>query len=139
MSRIRSRLNQIQQRIEQREQEQLGEICNRIIRLQYDPDEALLQFPINRQAARQRFMIWLEYEEINAEYPFDYITEGQYACHMYPEIVLAYVHYLLEEVGVPPMKEIDLLREHILAAHPDLTMDFYRLEMKWRQLSEPKT
>jgi hypothetical protein len=139
MANIRSKLRKIQQGIDQIEQKQFEEIRRKISWLQYDLEDVLGHFPPDNKASRQRLMVFLEYEEINADHPLTYISEGQYACHMYPNVVLAYLHYLLDEVGVPPVDEIAIYREFILKGSPELAMELYCLEIKWRQFSDQGT
>lgn len=106
---MKVRLDRIQKRLDELERAREDEIRGRIVRLQFDPDEVLSQFPPSKKAARERLMIALEYEELVAEHPLALITEGHYACGIYPAVVIQYLHYLLNEGHVPPVEEIDLI------------------------------
>jgi len=138
MARIRSKLDKLTKEVDRVVAERNKEICRRIVALGYDVDHALMYFPIDRPCARRRLEIKLEYEELHIEYPFSAITEGQYACGMYPQIVIEHVHWMLDEVGVPSVEEIELYREYLLCVHPELSSEFLWLERKWRQLSGAK-
>lgn len=80
-------------------------------------------------------MVFLEYEEIKVNGSMELITEGQYACCMYPTVVIQYLHYLLDEIGVPPVGEISLYRRWILEAQPDLESELDQLERNWKRFA----
>lgn len=132
MTGIKTRLERTQKLVKRLEDEHREALHNRIQRLGYRQDEVLETFPLEQKAAKARLMVLLEYEELNMESPMELITEPQFASSFYPEVVLDYLHYLLDEVGVPPIAEIDIYREWILGANPSYTKDFDRLERKWR-------
>lgn len=129
---IKARLERTQKLVRRLEDEYRDALNTRIQRLGYRPDEVLADLPLEHAATRARLMVVLEYEELCMETQPELITEPQFACSFYPEVILNYLHYLLDEVGVPPVEEIDIYRGWILDTNPSYTEDFDRLEHKWR-------
>ncbi|WP_341280232.1 hypothetical protein [Paenibacillus sp. FSL H8-0537] len=136
MSKVKARLEQAKKQIQRIENQHRDAMSIRIQRLGYDSNEVLEAFSYKHKAGNARLMVWLEYQEINLECPMELIAEVEYAGSFYPEIILNYLHYLLDEVGVPPLEEIDIYKAVILKSHSELAMNMYQLEHKWRQYSE---
>ncbi|GFZ87156.1 hypothetical protein GCM10008018_36650 [Paenibacillus marchantiophytorum] len=135
MAGIKTRLERTQKMVKRLEDEYRDALHNRINQLGYRLSEVLETFPIEKQAAKARLMVVLEYEEITVNGAMQLITEGHYACAFYPIVVIQYLHYLLDEIGVPPLDEIGLFRQLILEAQPDLKADFHVLERKWKHVA----
>ena len=133
MAGIKVRLERTQKLVMRLEDEYREALNSRIQRLGYCPDEVFSTFPLEHKAAKARLMVLLEYEELCMETSPELITEPQFACCFYPEVVLDYLHYLLDEVGVPPVHEIDIYKDWMLDINPSYTGDFDRLEHKWRE------
>lgn len=129
---IKTRLERTQKLIARLEDEYRDALNNRIQRLGYRPDEVFGTFPLEHKAAKARLMVLLEYEELCMETSPELITEPHFACCFYPEVVLDYLHYLLDEIGVPPVAEIDIYKDWILGSDARYTEGFNRLEHKWR-------
>lgn len=107
-------------------------LSRRITSLGYEPDEVLAVLPPRNQSTYARLLVFLEYEELNKDYPFSAITELQYACSWYPTVVIRYLHYLLDDVGVPPIEELELYRKLILELHPEQIAEVTALERRWK-------
>ena len=132
MAGIKVRLERTQKLVMRLEDEYREALNSRIQRLGYCPDEVFSTFPLEHKAAKARLMVLLEYEELCMETSPELITEPQFACCFYPEVVLDYLHYLLDEVGVPPVEEIDIYKDWILGSNARFAEGFERLEQKWR-------
>lgn len=132
MAGIKTRLDRTQKLVKRLEDEYMDALNHRIQRLGYRPEEVFDTFPLEQKAAKARLMVLLEYEELSSESPMELITEPKFACSFYPEVVMNYLHYLLDEVGVPPVEEIDIYRNWILGTNPSYVEDFGRLEYKWQ-------
>lgn len=125
-------LNRSQKMLSQLEKQDREQIQKRIARLGFVPDEVLASLPLDKKATRARLLIFLEYEEINQAFSCSHITEIHYSCAFYPRVMMEYLHYLLDEVGLLPVEEIDVYRDLIVATNPDISEAFDQLERKWR-------
>ncbi|GAA4724167.1 MULTISPECIES: hypothetical protein [Brevibacillus] len=125
-------LNRSQKMLSQLEKQDREQIQKRIARLGFVPDEVLATLPLEKRATRARLLVFLEYEEINQAYACSHITEIHYSCTFYPSVMIEYLHYMLDEVGLLPAEEIDVYRDLIVATNPDVMQNFDQLERKWR-------
>ncbi|MFD2368873.1 hypothetical protein ACFSO0_02485 [Brevibacillus sp. GCM10020057] len=125
-------LNRSQKLLSQLEKQDREQIQKRIARLGFVPDEVLTMLPLDKRATRARLLVFLEYEEINQACACSHITEIHYSCAFYPSIMIDYLHYLLDEVGLLPAEEIDVYRDLIVTKNPDVTKAFSQLERKWK-------
>lgn len=117
-------LNRSQKMLSQLEKQDREQIQKRIARLGFVPDEVLATLPLDNKATRARLLVFLEYEEINQASTCSYITEIHYSCAFYPSIMIEYLHYLLDEIGLLPEEEIDVYRDLIVATNPDISEAF---------------
>lgn len=125
-------LNRSQKMLSHLEKQDRKQIQKRIARLGFVPDEVLATLPLDKKATRARLLVFLEYEEINQAYACSHITEIYYSCAFYPTVMIEYLHYLLDEVGLLPEEELDIYRDLIVATNPDVTEAFDQLERKRR-------
>jgi|GEM_PF-7035031 len=125
-------LNRSQKLLNKLEKQDREQIQKRIARLGFVPDEVLTMLPLDKRATRARLLVFLEYEEINQASACSHITEIHYSCAFYPTVMIEYLHYLLDEVGLLPAEELDIYRDFIVATNPDVTEEFEQLERKWR-------
>lgn len=123
-------LNRSQKMLSQLEKQDRKQIQKRIARLGFLPDEVLATLPLDKRATRARLLVFLEYEEINQACVCSNITEIHYSCAFYPTVIIEYLHYLLDEVGLLPAEEIGIYRDFIVETNPDVTEAFEQLERK---------
>ncbi|WP_436664021.1 hypothetical protein ACOALA_20305 [Alicyclobacillus acidoterrestris] len=129
---IKARMNRTQKALSKLEKQAYEMLSRRIAVLGYEPDEVFAVLPMGNQATHARLMVFLEYEELNKDYPLLAITELQYACAWYPAVMIRYLYYLLADVGVPPIEELDVYRELILEQHPEKLVELTDLERRWK-------
>lgn len=112
------------------------ELCSRISCLGFDVSEVIGFYPFNKIPARERLNIFLEYEECSEITKLEFKNDVEYACAIYPNIVINYINYVLDEVGVPPISEINVYKELILREHEELKEEFEKIESKWKRYSK---
>lgn len=132
MAGMKGVLNRFQKRLAKLEEHEREHIQKRIALLGYLPNEVLGTLPLFKRETRARLLIFLEFEEIHQEYAFSCVTELHYSCAFYPTIIIDYLHYLLDQVVVPPIEELDIYRYLIGSTHQNVTIAFEELERKWK-------
>jgi hypothetical protein len=132
MTAIKTSIKRTQKMIEELEKKNHERIILRIKHLGFDPDDVLNAFRIGNPFAKARLMVFLEYEELKELCRLKYVNEVRYACSFYPTVVINYIYYLLDEIGVPPIEELEIYKQLISEQHPDVIKEFEQLERKWK-------
>lgn len=132
MAEVKVGFNRIKRMLIKIEEIKYKEMCSRISRLGFDVSEVIGFYPFNKLPARERLNVFLEYEECSEITKQEFKNDIEYACAIYPDIVINYINYVLDEVGVPPINEMNIYKELILRDHPDLIDEFEKIENKWK-------
>ncbi len=103
---IKLAIKTVKRQLERLEELERRQIIKKIIEFGYLPDEVIKVVPLCNPATKARLLVFLEYEELQQQQTFQTITEIDYACAIYPEVVIGHLNYYLDYEGVAPFSDL---------------------------------